>query len=96
VSSKHRHPDKDIREAVGYAESEGWVVRVASGHAWGILRCPWNDPACWCGLYCQVSVWKTPRSPTDHAKQIRRVVDRCVNIQRRRSRTRNGASDEDL
>lgn len=33
--SRRRHPNKDIEEAVRYAETHGWLVKITTGHAWG-------------------------------------------------------------
>ena len=64
-----RHPKKEVDEALRGAEEEGWTVRrTRSGHRWGIAEC---------GQGCQVSVWSTPKSPGNHAKDIRRAVERC-------------------
>lgn len=79
-----KHPDKDIKKAIKYAESKGWTVISSDGHAWGKLKCPYNDSECRGGMYCLVSVYSTPRNPTTHAKQIIKVVDGC-----------NGKSQED-
>lgn len=74
------HPIKEIEAAVRYAEENGWTWIKASGHAWGILRCPWNDKECRCGEFCQASIWSTPRSGENHANQLRRVIDRCMHV----------------
>ena len=34
-----RHPNKEIADAVAYAEARGWVIVRGGAHAWGILRC---------------------------------------------------------
>ena len=73
-----RHGNKAIERALVYAESEGWRIEKASGHAWGRLYCPWNDDECRCGEFCLVSIWSTPRNPEAHARAIRRVVDGCT------------------
>jgi hypothetical protein len=69
-----RHPNKEIEAAVKYAEERGWrfIEPGGSAHAWGRLFCPHNDRD-----GCRMSVWSTPRSPENHARQIRRVVARC-------------------
>ncbi|MGA7713096.1 MAG: hypothetical protein WCA81_14420 [Rhizomicrobium sp.] len=67
-----RHPNKEIEAAVAYAESQDWRWKKAHGHAWGRLLCPMNDRE-----GCQLSVWSTPKGPQNHAKAIRRAVDRC-------------------
>ncbi|MEX2523715.1 MAG: hypothetical protein WD750_02050 [Gammaproteobacteria bacterium] len=76
--ARRRHPNKEIEEALAWAEGRGWRIEMAGGHAWGRLYCPWNDPECRCGEFCIVSVWSTPRNPVAHARQIRRVVDHCT------------------
>ena len=77
---RNTHPNKEIEAAVGHAEEHDWSWRKGGGHAWGIIRCPWNDKACRNGTYCQASIWSTPRNPTNHARQIRRVVDKCIHV----------------
>jgi hypothetical protein len=73
-----RHPNKEIQQALNHAEALGWQIEPASGHAWARLYCPFNDMNCRYGKFCVVSVWSTPKSPVDHARQIRRVVDKCA------------------
>lgn len=75
--SRRRHPNKDIEEAVRYAETHGWLVKITTGHAWGQIRCPENSKECRCGNFCVTSINTTPRNPANHAKQIKRVVDNC-------------------
>lgn len=76
--ARKRHPSPEIEAALRYAEAHGWRVRRGSGHAWGRIYCPWNDPECRCGEFCISSVWSTPRNPGNHARMIRRVVDNCT------------------
>ncbi len=80
MTRRKRHPDPDIEAAIAYAEGEGWRVKVggSSSHAWGTMYCPHNDPDCRCGEFCITSIWSSPRNPQNHAKQLRRVVDRCT------------------
>lgn len=73
-----KHPKKDIEEALKHAESQGWVVKEGGAHAWGKIYCPFNDNECRCGEFCIASVWSTPRSSTNHASQLCRVVDNCA------------------
>lgn len=68
--SRPRHPDKEIEEAVAYAEALGWRWRK-QGH-WGRLYCAHADRS-----GCQVGVNGTPKDASAHARQIRRAVDRC-------------------
>lgn len=74
---RKRHTDKDIEAAITYAELKGWRIEMRSGHAWGRMYCPFNDAQCRCGEFCVASIWSTPKSAGNHAKQIRRIVDKC-------------------
>ena len=73
MAKRTRHTSKEIEAAVAYAESKGWTLIPAKGHAWGILRCPRarRDG-------CSMSVYSAPRSAENHADDIRRFVDRCT------------------
>ena len=68
------HPNKHIRAAVECAEINGWLVVKANAraHIWGRIYCPLQNRE-----GCAKAVYSTPRSPEDHAKDIRRAVDRC-------------------
>jgi hypothetical protein len=70
VVSRPRHPNKDVEEAVQYAESENWTVRM-QGH-WGRMYCAQADRD-----GCQVGISGTPKNPGNHARQLKRAVDRC-------------------
>ncbi|RKZ48406.1 MAG: hypothetical protein DRQ48_03990 [Gammaproteobacteria bacterium] len=75
---RKKHPKSSIEEALVYAESKGWRVEDGCrGHPWGRMYCPYNDRECRCGEYCITSIWGSPRSPENHAKKIKRVVDNC-------------------
>jgi len=69
-----RHPNKEIEEAILYAESNQWIFKDSgkSSHAWGRLFCPLHTRE-----GHQMSVWSTPRNAFIHAQQIRRLVDKC-------------------
>lgn len=71
------HPSKEIEHALRYAEAHGWRIEVDGSHAWGRIYCPYNDEECRCGEFCITSVWSTPRSPENHARALKRVVDHC-------------------
>ncbi|WP_074401185.1 hypothetical protein [Morganella psychrotolerans] len=75
-----RHPDKHIQSAIEYALLQGWVWIPAgnSAHAFCRLRC--GSPGEKHRLH-QMSVWSTPRSPENHAKQIIKKVDSCLLLQ---------------
>lgn len=68
------HPNKHIRAAIEYALDHGWTLRKAAAraHIWGRLYCPRRERDGGARV-----VYSTPRSPEDHAKHIRRAVDRC-------------------
>lgn len=72
------HPKQEVEEALRYAEKNGWHVEVGGSHAWGRIYCPYNDKECRCGEFCIASIWSTPRNAGNHARQIRRVVDKCI------------------
>lgn len=72
------HQKKEIEEALRHAETHGWRVVPGGAHAWGRIYCPYNEAVCRCGEFCIASVWSTPKSATNHARAIRRVVDNCV------------------
>jgi hypothetical protein len=68
------HSNKHIQEAIRYAESQGWVVTQAGprAHIWGMLWCPRHARD-----GCRIHIMSTPQSPENHARDIRRAVDRC-------------------
>lgn len=76
--ARNKHPKKEIEEALKYAEENNWVIDVGGSHAWGKIYCPYNNKDCRCGEFCISSIWSTPKNPTNHAKQIKRVVDNCL------------------
>lgn len=78
---RNKHPKKEIERALAYAESRGWRLEIGGAHAWGKMYCPANDRDCRCGEFCIASIWSTPKSVDNHARQIRRVVDNCKSVQ---------------
>jgi hypothetical protein len=76
--ARRRHPAIEIEDALRHAESSGWRVSEGGSHAWGRMFCPTNDGSCGCDEFCITSIWSTPRSAGNHARQLKRVVDRCV------------------
>jgi hypothetical protein len=70
--ARTRHPNKEIEQAVSYAEAHGWAFVRQGAHAWGILHCPERGRD-----GHRFSVWSTPRFPEAHARDLRRAVDRC-------------------
>lgn len=81
--ARKKHANKEIQNALLYAEIQGWRVVVGGSHAWGKIYCPYNDGECRCGEFCISSIWSTPKNATNHAKQIRRVVDNCIETKKR-------------
>ena len=79
------HPKKEVEDAIKHAEANGWRVEPGGGHARGKIYCPYNDEACRCGEFCITSIWSTPKSPGNHAKALKRVVDNCTTHQAQRS-----------
>jgi hypothetical protein len=72
------HPKKEIEETLRYAEGQGWRIEVGGSHAWGRVYCPYKEVECRCGEFCITSIWSTPKSPGNHARALRRVVDNCT------------------
>ena len=72
--TRPRHPNKEIETAIREAERLGWEVIKSgkSAHGWGRLLCQEQSRQ-----GCQISIWSTPRSPENHARQILRAIARC-------------------
>ncbi len=77
---RRSHTKQEVESALKYAERNGWRIEVGGAHAWGKLYCPYNDKECRCGMFCIASVWSTPKNAGNHAKQIRRIVDNCMRL----------------
>lgn len=45
MSSRKKHPNKEIELAIQYAENKGWQYKKTGGsaHAWGRLLCPLHE-----------------------------------------------------
>lgn len=74
---RKQHTNKEVEAALRHAEKQGWSVVAKGGHAWGRIKCPFNDKDCRCGEFCIASVWSTPKNPSNHARQLMRVVNKC-------------------
>ena len=74
MQKRSKHPNKEIEEAILYAEKHGWTYKEPgkSSHSWGRLLCPLHTRE-----GHQMSIWSTPQNTFNHAKQIRKLVDRC-------------------
>ena len=75
--ARRKHPKKEVEAALAFAEENAWRIEVGGSHAWGKMYCPYNDNDCRCGEFCISSISSTPRNPSTHAKQIRRIVNNC-------------------
>jgi hypothetical protein len=63
------HSKKQIRDALDDAYTAGFdIYETPAGHRWGYLECGK------CGQ--RGTVWSTPKSPDNHAKQLRRFMQR--------------------
>jgi hypothetical protein len=76
--ARRSHPKKEIEDVLQYAEAHGWRVDIGGSHAWGKIYCPYNDDECRCGEFCIASVWSTPKNAGNHARSLKRVVDKCT------------------
>lgn len=81
MTTRPRHTNKEVEDAVAYAEGLGWTWRK-QGH-WGRLYCAHADRD-----GCQVGVNGTPKNAGNHARQIVRAIDRCPHTKEQ--------SDEDV
>ena len=74
MKKRSKHPNKEIESAIKYAEERGWEHRESgdSSHAWGKLNCPLHTRE---GHH--MSIYTTPKNPTNYAKLIRQRVDKC-------------------
>ena len=70
--ARDRHSKKELEAVVEYAEEQGWRVLPGKRHAKFKLYCKQSDRD-----GCKVSVWSTPVDVDDHAKDVRRAIDRC-------------------
>lgn len=71
---RKKHPNKEIEKAIQYAEKRGWEYRESgnSSHTWGKLHCPLHTRE---GHH--MSIYTTPKNPTNYAKLIYQRVDKC-------------------
>jgi len=80
--TRETHADKDIEEALQEIEGNGWRVEKSKGksaHAWGRMYCPNKDTPCVSDKrWCIQSIWSTPKSAINHAKTLKRLVNRCI------------------
>lgn len=73
-----RHPKPEIEEALSEAENTGWRVEKAAPRAkpWGSARCAHANRD-----GCRLSIWSTPKSAQNFAKQIRKAVAACPHME---------------
>jgi len=80
---RDKHPNKEIEAALQYAESKNWRVEKSKGksaHAWGRVYCPTKDNFCINTERCITSIWSTPRNAVNHARLLKKMVDRCLDL----------------
>ncbi len=77
--TRSKHSKKEVEEALSYAEEQGWRIEVGGSHCWGQMYCP-NNKGCRGGMYCRSSINGSPRNAGTHAKQIRKAVDKCTDV----------------
>jgi hypothetical protein len=79
MTKRGEHPNKEIEAAIKYAEKSEWEFRKSgnSSHAWGRLYCPLHTRE---GHH--MSIYTTPKNPTNYAKLIRQRVDKCEHSRR--------------
>lgn len=75
--ARPRHSNKEIEAALEHAEEHGWTVKLSKGHSWGQMICPKNNEGCRGGGFCLKRIWSTPKKPQNHAKLLKKVVDKC-------------------
>lgn len=93
--ARSSHPKKEVEDSIRHAESNGWRVQEGGSHAWGKLYCPYKDNECRCGIFCITSIWSTPKSPANHAKDLKRVVDNCTTHRQKQQNAAQAAPGED-
>ncbi len=82
--TRKKHPNKEIEDALKYAEQHNWRIENSNGHPFGQMYCPYNDREQKCesiGKWCRIGIWSTPRNTGAHARSIKKVVDRCLKKQ---------------
>ncbi len=75
-----KHPNKEIQSAIEYAKSKAFTVEQGGSHCWGQMYCPAERTHLDCqgGAHCITSILSTPKNPENHAKRLRKIVDRCI------------------
>ncbi|WP_343342964.1 hypothetical protein WJT74_06580 [Sphingomicrobium sp. XHP0239] len=72
--TRPKHSKSEIEDALRRAEDMGWKIEKAGPRAkpWGAVKCPQASRD-----GCRMSIWSTPKSAANHAKQILRAIDAC-------------------
>ncbi len=88
MMQRKKHSKKDIEAALQYAEEKGWRIENSKGHPFGQMYCPYKDSTEPCegnGKWCRVGIWSTPSNTGNHARNIKKIVDRCLRKQEKNS-----------
>ena len=61
------HPNRHIREALKYADEQGWTIRKSGprAHAWDVIFCSFGYRACWMAIYSTPRTRKSTRATFD-------------------------------
>jgi hypothetical protein len=84
-TNRARHPKKEVETVLRKLEAMDWTIEPGrGGHAWGLLRRPFNDETCRCGEYCQMSISSTPQNPGNHASKLLAKAQACQFVKKGR------------
>lgn len=76
IAKDNYHSNTDINGAILYGVACGWCwVQKGNGHTVGYLYCMASDLGKHRALKCFIPVYGSPKSPTNHAKKIRKAID---------------------
>lgn len=68
------HPKKEPREVLAELRADGWTLRIAAGHAWGVVHCPGGHDE----QRHELSVFSTAKDGgSGTAVLLRRLLTKC-------------------